>query len=275
MDLHFIPPILLLVFSSLLILSLRQMYFLNQINLKLGYKNNILIFLSGLSALITPGGGGEAIKFHYVKKNFSGSYSQTLPIIVLERLFDLSAIIFIVGIISMFVEIPESNIVVIVLFLFIIGIFTIIRNSKLFNRLIKIGSRINFLKKNFSQMTQSHSTITKIIMPRPVMVGFGLSLIAWILQAFAIYLCFQAFQLNTDFLYAVSLTFTSIVIGVMTFIPGGLGVAELTMTGFFLHYGTPEKIVPSLVLLIRLVTIWFSTLVGFMTIQFLTVKKND
>jgi len=264
----------MLVFGSLLILSLRQMYFLNEINIKLGYKNNIFIFLSGLSALITPVGGGEAIKFHYVKKNFSGSYSQTLPIIVLERLFDLSAIILIVGIISVFVEIPESRIIVIVLFLFIMGVFTVIRNPKLFSILIKIGSRINFLKNNISQLTESYTTITRIVMPKPLTIGFVLSIMAWILQALAIFLCFQSFQLNTDFLTSVSLTFTSMIIGVMTMIPGGLGVTELSMTGFFLHYGIPEKIVPSLVLLIRLVTIWFSTLVGFITIQFLTVRKK-
>ena len=82
-----------LAFSlSIFVKSLRQYFFLKQISIKISFKENIIIYLAGLSMIISPGGMGEIIKSHFLRENHNISISKTSPIVLIERYHDALAI---------------------------------------------------------------------------------------------------------------------------------------------------------------------------------------
>jgi len=68
---YFIIPILFCFTTAILIKSLRQMLFLRHLGIKIPLKQNTIIYLAGLSMLITPAGLGEMIKSHFLLKKYN------------------------------------------------------------------------------------------------------------------------------------------------------------------------------------------------------------
>ena len=67
--------------------------FLDDINVRLTFKENLRIYFAGISLVSTPLGLGQAIKSQIIKEKYGISRSKTLPIIILERFFDLGQIV--------------------------------------------------------------------------------------------------------------------------------------------------------------------------------------
>jgi len=63
-DIFYIPLILGFHFLALGIRSIRQKVFFDSVNIKLSTKQNIKLYLAGMSLMVTPGGSGELIKNH-------------------------------------------------------------------------------------------------------------------------------------------------------------------------------------------------------------------
>jgi uncharacterized protein (TIRG00374 family) len=76
------------------------------------------------------------------------------------------------------------------------------------------------------------------------------------------YLCFLSFNQTIDLLQASLISLSSFVFGFATFVPGGLGVTEIGMTGLLVKQGVNISLASSMVLYIRICTIWFATFLG-------------
>jgi len=60
--------ILLFSFLGIIVLGFRQNILLKTVGIQISVKENILLYLAGLSMIITPVGAGQAIKSYYLKK---------------------------------------------------------------------------------------------------------------------------------------------------------------------------------------------------------------
>ena len=77
---------------------------LKEVDVKISLKTGFLLFISGLSMIVTPGGSGELIKSYYLKKKFNHKISKTFPTIIFERLFDLVSVSMILLIVSIILQ---------------------------------------------------------------------------------------------------------------------------------------------------------------------------
>ena len=102
---EFIPIILLFSFIPLAILTIRQKILLESIDIKISNKENFLLYLSGLSFIITPGGAGEAIKTYFLKKKYNHKIAKTIPLVLVEKYTDLISVITIIAIFSIIIQI--------------------------------------------------------------------------------------------------------------------------------------------------------------------------
>ena len=72
--------------------------------------------------------------------------------------------------------------------------------------------------------------INHSIKPKIFIISSLLSAIYWILESVAVYFVFKSFGIDFLELYNVVLAYTSsIILGVASFVPGGIGVAEGTL----------------------------------------------
>jgi uncharacterized protein (TIRG00374 family) len=98
---------------------------------------------------------------------------------------------------------------------------------------------------------------------RPLVVGTVISFFSWGLEILAVYLCSVGIGAQLPFLVVVFVFAAGSLVGVGSMLPGGIGAAEASMAGMFKFYaGLPAALAVALTFVIRLVTLWFATLIG-------------
>jgi uncharacterized protein (TIRG00374 family) len=88
-----------------------------------------------------------------------------------------------------------------------------------------------------------------------------------------IYFIFIGFNLNFDIIFSTFSMYSSLLLGVLTMIPAGVGVTEVSFVEILKSEGVDTAVSTSLVILFRLVTIWFLTALGFCATRYF-LKNN-
>ena len=272
-EFSYLPIILAFVFLGIIIKSLRQQLLYKQIDVSISFKTGILLYISGLSMNVTPGGSGELIKSYYLKKNFGYSIAKTFPTVIMERLLDLTAISGVLLIVGLILD--NYNIVLLMLLLlFIVSlIFVSGKKKKLFNFLLSILEKIPILKKQAASFSESYQVFGELTSAKIMTKTLGLSFLVWITDAIMVYFIFIGFNLNFDIIFSTFSMYSSLLLGVLTMIPAGVGVTEVSFVEILKGEGVDTAVSTSLVILFRLVTIWFLTALGFCATRYF-LKNN-
>lgn len=259
---------------TLLVLGWRFKIILEKLGINLGYRQSFLVYAAGLSMSITPGGAGSIIKSHILKLKTGKSFSYTSPIIIYEKWLELVTIVSIIGIFLIWVNIIESLIV------FLIGlslstlIFFAFKNSlglMLFN---KITDRLKFFKNFKIDIQEFKNTTSELTKFSTLSQLLSITFLSKILPMIAVFLIFNLFDYKLDIFTTTQIYFTSLVAGILTFIPGGIIVTEAGLLGLSVKFGIDLGTAALLVLLIRLLTFWIPTFVGFISLKFISTKSN-
>ena len=272
-DFSYLPIILAFVFSGIMIKSLRQQLLYKQIKVCISFKTGILLFISGLSMEATPGGSGELIKSYYLKKKFGYPLAKTFPTVIMERLLDLTGIAGILLIVGLLLD--NYNIISLMLILLstLSLIFVSSKKKKLFNFLLSIIEKIPILKKQASSFSESYQVFGELTSGKIMTKTLGLSFFVWMTDAIMIYFIFVGFNLNFDIIFSTFSMYSSLLLGVLTMVPAGIGVTEVSFVEILRGEGVDTATSTSLVILFRLVTIWFLTVLGFCAARYF-LKNN-
>ena len=272
-DFSYLPIILAFVFLGIMIKSLRQQLLYKQIEVFISFKTGILLFISGLSMEATPGGSGELIKSYYLKKKFGYPLAKTFPTVIMERLLDLTGIAGILLIVGLLLD--NYNIISLMLILLstLSLIFASGKKKKLFNFLLSIIEKIPILKKQASSFSESYQVFGELTSGKIMTKTLGLSFLVWMTDAIMIYFIFIGFNLNFDIIFSTFSMYSSLLLGVLTMIPAGIGVTEVSFVEILRGEGVDTATSTSLVILFRLVTIWFLTVLGFCATRYF-LKNN-
>ena len=272
-DFSYLPIILAFVFLGIMIKSLRQQLLYKQIGVFISFKTGILLFISGLSMEATPGGSGELIKSYYLKKKFGYPLAKTFPTVIMERLLDLTGIAGILLIVGLLLD--NYNIISLMLILLstLSLIFASGKKKKLFNFLLSIIEKIPILKKQASSFSESYQVFGELTSGKIMTKTLGLSFFVWMTDAIMIYFIFMGFNLNFDIIFSTFSMYSSLLLGVLTMVPAGIGVTEVSFVEILRGEGVDTATSTSLVILFRLVTIWFLTVLGFCATRYF-LKNN-
>ena len=272
-DFSYLPIILAFVFLGIMIKSLRQQLLYKQIEVCISFKTGILLFISGLSMEATPGGSGELIKSYYLKKKFGYPLAKTFPTVIMERLLDLTGIAGILLIVGLLLD--NYNIISLMLILLstLSLIFASGKKKKLFNFLLSIIEKIPILKKQVVSFSKSYQVFGELTSGKIMTKTLGLSFLVWMTDAIMIYFIFMGFNLNFNIIFSTFSMYSSLLLGVLTMIPAGIGVTEVSFVEILRGEGVTTATSTSLVILFRLVTIWFLTVLGFCATRYF-LKNN-
>jgi len=89
------------------------------------------------------------------------------------------------------------------------------------------------------------------------------------LDLVAVFLIFKSLEMELGFIESSQIFLTSIIAGLFSFLPAGIGVTEGSYLGLLVSHGFEISIATAIVLVVRLLTLWYSTIVGFITMKFL------
>ena len=263
---EFLPLILSLVSAGWVALYFRWVLLLKNLKYSLAHKENFPIFLSGFALSVTPGKVGELLKSQLLKEKFDLPIKISAPVILIERFYNAIGII----IISIFgiLVFDFSGIIILITTCLLILIFFILRSERLFHIFIQKISKISFLSKFSNSFMNSYDVIKESTRPKIFIISSILSAFYWIFESIAVYFILKSFGIDLLSIFDVIPTYaTSIILGVASFIPAGLGVSESTLIGLLSLQGLTISTAVSLTIFIRLLTLWYSVFIGFIALK--------
>jgi len=247
---------------SFFIRSIRQKILLDEIGIKIPLITNFKIYVAGLSMTVTPGGFGSIIKSHFLKKFFNYSNSKTFPLVLVERFHDFLAVTTIIIISLFFSYLWQSFVLAMMSSVLLILVYLLARKNFL---LIKFLSKIKKIKliAKFVPTLEFVESLVLLTKWKTMFKSWLLSITSWSIEIISFYYVFQIFEIDMNFLEIGQVVYTSILVGVLSFLPGGIGFTEGSLIALLIERGYELSIVTSVVLMLRLVTIWFATIFGF------------
>lgn len=105
--------------------------------------------------------------------------------------------------------------------------------------------------------------------------GWLISTAGWSLDSLAVYIGFLALGVDLGYILTSQIYLTSLGYGVLSLIPGGIGVTEGVADYLLVQQGLTISVASSLVIFTRLATIWFATSVGLIFTRFALKQKID
>jgi len=266
----FIIPLIPLTWG---VLFLRWNLLLKNSAIDIPLKDNFMIFISGFALGVTPGKVGELIKAQLLKNKFNIPRSKTAPLVIVERFYDFFAI----AIISLFgILVFEYSIYIFtILSVGIIIFLTITSSEKLFLKFLQKIEKIKFLRNFSSELPKSFTIIQKSTRGKIFPLSIILSVIFWILDSIIAYLTLLSFGIDIiDYFVLMSIYTSSIILGVISFLPLGIGVVEGSMVGFLSLNGIEFSLATVIVVFIRFFTRWIGVMAGFLGLKFSNNLSN-
>jgi len=258
---EFLILIFALGFVSHMVKSLRQKDLLHTLGEKIPYLQNMFIYMSGLSLIITPGGMGMFIKSVYLKEKFDVPTEKSVAVIFMERYIDLLAGTSIILATLLFYFSAISFSLVVISYIILVSFYLLIKSQRTFASIYSRLSKIKFISKNLPEVgpNKSFSILTN---PKNMTKGFLFSILGWVIDALAVYLIFLSMNVDLGYLLTSQIYFTSLGYGVLSFLPAGIGVNEGVADFLLVSQGLDFSVASSIVILTRLSTVWFATVIG-------------
>ena len=259
--LEFLFLIFFLAFLSHVIKSFRQKDMLEILGEKIPLVQNMIIYMSGLSLVTTPGGVGVFIKSAYLKKIFDIPTEKSIAVIFLEKYHDLLAGASII-LVTLSIHFGWISLSLIVISSVLLGImYLLIKSQRIFLSLYSRLLEVRFLSKNIPEIgpSKSFSTLTT---PKNMARGWLLSILGWSVDSLAVYMVFLALNIDLGYLLTSQIYLTSLGYGILSLLPGGVGVSESVADFLLVRQGLDISVAASLVILTRLCTVWFATIIG-------------
>jgi len=215
---------------------------------------------------ITPGKIGELFKSQILKEKFNIPRTKTAPLFIVEKFLDLvsAMIVTIIGIWF----IPEIGYLAIVGLMISVLLFKILTSKKFFNQTLNFLNKIKFLKKYLEPLSSSHEILSKTLYSKKMFFLLTLSFFYWIIIGCAAFFVIEGFGFSIGSILNIISTYSSsLIIGALSFIPGGIGIAEGSLIGLLTFQGIDVSEAIVIVVLIRIFTLWFSTITGFIALK--------
>ena len=265
-DWFLLPILLLLSLGNYFSRFFKWEYYLKIINIKLNKMDSLAIFMSGLIMSVTPGKMGELLKSYLIKQVNGTSISQTAPIVFAERATDFLSLT-ILAMAGAYYFDYGKNIIIIIGAIITLGLI-IISNKKLFHKIILLFSKFRFISKYTDKISIAYESSSKLLALTPLLLMTILSIASWGFECIGYFLIINNFGIQIDPLWAFFSYSFSTIVGALSFLPGGLGVTEGSLTLMLVQQGLSEHNAFAATFIVRAVTLWFAVLVGAISVLF-------
>jgi glycosyltransferase 2 family protein len=224
-----------------------------------------LTFTAGFAYTLSPGKFGEMARARYYVA-LGVPLPQVAAAFFTERLLDLAAMIVLATLLFTAAPGYEGAILgagaVVALAL---TVLSLAGWSTLTTRLAP-GRALNLLTSLLSTLAAAQT----LLRPRLLASGFLLGLAAWGLEGLGLGLLSSMFPpLQLPATTAVGIYGVAVLIGGLSFLPGGLGSTEAVMTALLGKMGYPLGEALLITLSCRLVTLWLAVLLGWLAVLIL------
>ncbi len=265
-------PILLLTLANYGLRFLKWQIYLDRIGTRgLPTGQSLLCFLSAFCMSITPGKVGEVIKAFYVRRLAGTPFTRVAAVIAAERLTDGLAMLGLAAIgITQF---SYGRWLLGAAALAGIAAIIVLRQPTLLAQALGVAGRLPVIGPVASRMTGHAGNFldasNTLYAPRLVVGSVLLGMVSWFAECVALFLVLVGLGQDPSWHLLLVATFVlsvSSVLGALSLLPGGLGVAEASIAGLLILLittpGFDRGDAAAATLIIRFATLWFAVILG-------------
>jgi uncharacterized protein (TIRG00374 family) len=251
-----------LVLGNYALRFVRWQYYLRVLSVTVPTRLSGLVFLSGFVMSVTPGKMGEVFKSVLLHEYRGISIARTASIVIAERLLDLVALVVLVSLGS--TAFPHGRAIALagILAVSAIVLVCVARpvGTYVIGRLASFRPTSRFAPK----VRESYDALQELTRPGAFLVGGSLAVLGWALECVATWFLVRGFEIPMDFKGATFAYAAGTLAGALAMLPGGLGVAEVGMSGLFraASPGLSLANASAATILVRLSTLWFGVALG-------------
>ncbi|MGR6034890.1 MAG: lysylphosphatidylglycerol synthase transmembrane domain-containing protein [Candidatus Nitrosoglobus sp.] len=226
---------------------------------------SLRIYLAGFALTTTPGKAGEMLRSVFLKY-YGMPYPKSLAAFFAERLCDFIAVLILVAASAWHhesVQLPIFGLgAALVLGLILLHTPRWLRRIEIWIEylsrprlqaiLVSVIEIVSNFRRCFSFSTMAYAVF--------------LGLFAWGAEGLELYYIVNWMGGEISLVEAVFIYAFSVLIGALSFLPGGLGSTEVTMIGLLLLNGMGEAQAVACTLFVRVVTLWFAVALGLLVL---------
>ena len=260
--------ILGLSIANYLIRFVRWHNYLLLLNNKISIRSSLPCYLSGFAFTATPGKIGELARSYYLSSH-GIAYKDSVAALITERLLDLGVIIVLASI--TFIQFSQYSSQALVLSVVIVSIAILILHID-YSSVIRACSKNKASQRIMGFANTLHGftkTTQQLLLTRHQYAGFALGLIAWSAEGYALHLILSALGVEITIVSAIGIYATSMLIGAISLLPGGLGSTETAMFLLMSYMSIESSVSVAAIVICRATTLWFAVAIGLVTILWL------
>ena len=259
-----LPLVIGATLANYVLRFLKWDFYLRCLGVPLSRRQSVLVFLAGFTMSITPGKVGELLKAFLVRDLVGTELSRTASVVMAERLTDVAGLLILSALGA--TVLPHGGLflgtVTVLLAIALVGLRTR-RLAEWAHGTLLRGGRLARLAEPLRLFLGAGRTL---LAPGALTLTVTLSVFSWFFECLAFYLVLHGLGLGTALRGATFLYAFASLAGAISMLPGGLGVAEGSLTGLLVALGTPLPEAAAGTLLTRAVTLWFAVALGTATL---------
>jgi uncharacterized protein (TIRG00374 family) len=224
-----------------------------------------MIFVAGLSMVITPAKVGELLKSYLLHHQHGTPIGTSAPVIVAERLTDGVAMLILASAGLVMYGVGWQMLVPIVVGMVLVILVS--QNRGFAHWGLNLAERLPFISSRVHHLEAAVESARQLFRARSLILAVCIGIVSWGGEALAFYLVLTALGLPPHLLLAVQAAFilaVATLVGAASMLPGGLAAAEGSLAGLLLLLGVTHNpsVAAAATLIIRFATLWLGVAVG-------------
>ena len=227
----------------------RWQRYLARLEIRVPASRSFAIFVAGLTMTISPAKLGEVLKCGLLRRSFGVPVRRSAPVVLAERVTDAT------GVVVLAVAGGAGTDRWPLLVAALVGVAVVV-----------VAVRGPFLAR-FTVLGEAPAAAAALLESRLLAGMTLLSAVSWFCECLAAYVCVRGLRLDLSLADTIAVFSLGSLAGALSFLPGGLGVAETSMTALIRVLGdVPKAAAAAATVLIRLATLWFAVAVGLVAL---------
>ncbi|MEL6177578.1 MAG: lysylphosphatidylglycerol synthase transmembrane domain-containing protein [Myxococcota bacterium] len=243
--------------------------FLRQLDIRVPLGRSALIFTAGFTMSVTPGKMGEVLKSVLLRQSDQVPVARSAPVVLAERLTDFIALLVLAA--TGIGTYQYGTTALYVTAAAVVVSIAAVSTPAVALGLLGLIERLPLVKVVGPKLREAYEAIHILLKPGPLIATSVLSVASWGLECVAFWLVLHGFDavpgagVSMDLFGGTFVFAMTTILGAVSFMPGGLGVAEASMIGALMLLGMvqSEAVASAAAVLTRLATLWWAVGWGF------------
>ncbi len=245
---------------------LRWQHYLTLLHERIAPAFSLRVYLAGFALTTTPAKAGEALRSVFLKTR-GMAYRHSLAALLAERLSDLAAVILLI---TPGLWVYESGRPLVgMIAAGIVGVVILLQRPRAL-RWVSTTLRAKLprrLRGAATSMVEIALHTGRCFKPRTLLLSMVLGVIAWGAEGSALHILSGLVGSDMSLTTSLFIYGFAMLVGALSFIPGGLGGTEVTMVALLVLNGLPEPQAIAVTVMIRLATLWFAVGLGLLSVM--------